>query len=258
MSVASSITILTVFPELFGPFFEKGLIGQAVKKGHLKFDLVNPRDFATDRHRSVDDRPYGGGDGMVMLPEVMSNALSSVQKADRPVILLSPQGARLNVPMAKELATLPGMILICARYGGVDERFVTEYVDREISIGDYVLCGGEIPAMAVIEAVARFQPGFLGHEQSAEQDSFSDGLLEAPLFTRPAEFRGAKVPEILLGGHHRQIKDWRSKVGLLRTSFRRPDLLGPSHAGRLAEALAWFRTLSGDEREALGLPRSDS
>lgn len=254
----SSISILTVFPELFGPFFEKGLVGQAVKKGLLTYDLINPRDFATDLHRSVDDRPFGGGDGMVMLPEVMSKALHSVEKSDRPVILLSPQGEKLNVSLAKELASLSGMILVCARYGGVDERFVAENVDREVSIGDYVLCGGEIPAMAVIEAVSRFRPGFLGHHQSADQDSFSDGLLEAPLFTRPAEYHGMKVPEVLLSGHHRQISEWRARVGLLRTYFRRPDLLGEAHSQAVQEALKWLKSLPERDRKLLGLPRSDS
>jgi tRNA (guanine37-N1)-methyltransferase len=247
------LDLITIFPELFGPFFEKGMVGQAVKNGLVNVHITNPRTFALDKHKSVDDRPYGGGDGMVMLPEVMAKAVESIPLEGRPVVLLSPQGERLTDKMAREFSRSEGLVLVCARYGGVDERFIRAHVDREVSVGDYILCGGEVASMCLIESTLRFIPGVLGNVESAEQDSFSNGLLEAPLYTRPEVFRGMTVPSVLLGGHHQQIKDWRARVGLLRTHFRRPDLVNPGQKEDLKQALAWFEGLSAEEKNVINL-----
>lgn len=247
------IDILTLFPELFEPFFKKGLIGQAV--GHqLKYRLVNPRDYTVDAHRTVDDRPYGGGDGMVMLAEPLEKALGACDRTDRQVIYLSPQGEGLTDSLAHELSLSQGVILICGRYGGIDERFIATNVDREISIGDYVLSGGEVGAMAVIEAVSRFLPGVLGNEKSAQHDSFRNGLLEAPQMTRPPEYQGMRVPAVLTSGHHKQIEEWRHKIAILRTYFRRPDLAGGIPREQIQKAMALYDSMSESERRACGLP----
>lgn len=250
------IELITVFPELFAPFFEKGMVGQAVKAGLLEPHLVNPRSYASDNHKSVDDRPYGGGDGMVMLPEVMSLAIKAIPKLSRKIILLSPQGERLNDKLARELSLEPGFILVCARYGGIDERFISQYVDQEISVGDYVLCGGEVAAMCLIEATARFVPGVLGNAESAAKDSFSDGLLEAPLYTRPPVFEDLPVPEVLTSGHHQHINEWKRKVSLVKTHMRRPDLIDESDESQkeaLKRALIWYSGLSPKDKQVMNL-----
>ncbi len=203
-----------------------GIIRQAALAGALKFDSLDPRAFARVPHRSVDDRPYGGGPGMVMKPAPLAACIDAA-RASRPgpVVYLSPQGELLNQPMVNELATLPGLILLAGRYEGIDERIVESRVEREISIGDYVLAGGELAAMVIVEAIARLLPGVLGNQMSAKQDSFSNGLLDCPHFTRPERFEGQGVPPVLLSGDHEKIRQWRLTQALVRTGERRPDLI---------------------------------
>jgi tRNA (guanine37-N1)-methyltransferase len=219
--------VITLFPEMFASPFEHGLIGRAIKQGLLRIETHPLRDFGLGHYRQVDDQPYGGGSGMVMRPEPIAAAIEAVE-AKHPglwKILLTPQGALLTPSMLRELAARrPGVMLIAGRYEGVDER-VRTMVDAEISIGDYVLSGGELAAMVVIEAVARLVPGVLGNAESLEEESFSDGILEYPHYTRPEEFRGQRVPEVLLSGDHGKIREWRRKAALERTAARRPDLL---------------------------------
>lgn len=246
------IDILTLFPELFDPFFKKGLIGQAVGR-QLEYRLVNPRDYTNDAHRTVDDRPYGGGDGMVMLAEPLEKALETCAPAGRQVIYLSPQGERLTDSLAYELSLSQGVVLVCGRYGGIDERFIAAHVDREISIGDYVLSGGEVAAMTVVEAVSRFLPGVLGNEASAQRDSFRNGLLEAPQMTRPPEYQGMRVPAVLTSGHHKQIEEWRHMIAILRTYFRRPDLAEGIPAEQIQKAMVLYDSMSEADRRACGL-----
>lgn len=231
--------ILTIFPGMFKSFFETGLIGKAVEKRLLRFNLVDIRDFARDPHRSVDDRPYGGGAGMVMKPGPILRALKSIKrdKKSSVVILLSPRGERFEQSIAWELARFSHIILICGRYEGVDERISEYHVDREISIGDYVLSGGEVPAMVIIEAVSRLIPGVLGDDSSPLEDSFENGLLEYPQYTRPRVFEGKEVPEILLSGDHEKIRIWRKKRSLKDTLERRPDLLKKAKLDSEAEML---------------------
>lgn len=221
------IDVLTLFPEAFSGPLDISMLKRARERGLLELYLHNIRDWATDKHRTVDDYPFGGGQGMVLRVDVLDRALQAVQAMDErrgTVIYLSPQGELLTDRLARELATHPRLILVCGRYEGVDERFVEHCVDREISIGDYVLTGGELPAMVLIDAVARHVPGVLGDEASAAEDSFADGLLEHPQYTRPAEYRGWKVPEVLLSGHHAKIAEWRREQRIERTKKRRPDL----------------------------------
>jgi tRNA (guanine37-N1)-methyltransferase len=202
------------------------IIGKAREKGLLSVDLRNIRDYALDKHAIVDDTPYGGGAGMVLKADVLVRAIEAV-KGDEPapVVYLTPQGRLFDQQLAAELAQLPRLILLCGHYEEIDERVRQKWIDREISIGDYVLTGGELPAMVVIDAVARLLPGVLGDSTSAEQDSFQTGLLDHPHYTRPAEFRGMQVPEVLLSGNHELIRRWRLKESLRRTLLRRPDLL---------------------------------
>ena len=221
------IALLTVFPEMLRAVSEVGVTGRAVRDDRLQLLPVNPRDYTDDRHRSVDDRPYGGGPGMVMRPEPLERAINSGRDfagADARVIYLSPQGAQFDDRRARELAKQDGMVLLAGRYEGIDERLLAS-VDEELSIGDYVLSGGELAAMVVIDAVARLLPGVLGHEDSAGQDSFASGLLDCPHFTRPEMYAGQVVPEVLLSGDHAAIRRWRLKQSLGRTWERRPDLL---------------------------------
>jgi len=221
------IDVLTLFPEAFSGPLDISMLKRARERGLLELYLHNIRDWATDKHRTVDDYPFGGGQGMVLRVDVLDRALQAVQAMDArrgTVIYLSPQGELLTDRLARELATHPRLILVCGRYEGVDERFVEHCVDREISIGDYVLTGGELPAMVLIDAVARHVPGVLGDEASAAEDSFADGLLEHPQYTRPAEYRGWKVPDVLLSGHHAKIAEWRREQRIERTKKRRPDL----------------------------------
>jgi tRNA (guanine37-N1)-methyltransferase len=219
--------VLTLFPELFSSFLKETILGRAVKAGLIDIRLVNIRSFARGRHLVADDRPFGGGEGMVMKPGPMSRALESIDRTkDRSlVLLLTPQGRPFDQPLAWELSRMEQIILICGRYEGVDERIRTNYVDLELSIGDYVLSGGETAAIVLIDAVSRLIPGVLGGERSAQEDSFEGGLLEYPQYTRPRVFKKQEVPEVLLSGDHEKIRVWRRTESLKRTLERRPDLL---------------------------------
>lgn len=213
---------------MFAALTNYGVTGRAVRQGLLKLSLWNPRDYTHDLHRTVDDRPYGGGPGMVIRFEPLRDAISAARAAaggEGRVIYLSPQGRRLDQPGARELAMRPSLVLVAGRYEGIDERVVEARIDEEWSIGDYVLSGGELPAMVVIDALARLLPGALGHADSAWQDSFMDGLLDHPHYTRPEEIDGLRVPEVLLSGNHSAISRWRRKQALGRTWLRRPDLI---------------------------------
>ncbi|BBO71798.1 tRNA (guanine-N(1)-)-methyltransferase [Desulfosarcina alkanivorans] len=221
------VCVLTLFPELFAPFWDHGIIRRAVQEQKIRPDTINIRDHASGRHRVTDDRPYGGGCGMVMKPEPLAAALKHARKRmpAAMTLLLSPQGKRFDQALAESLATAGELILVCGRYEGVDERFVDRYVDAEVSIGDFVLTGGELGAMVVIDAVARLIPGVLGNEASAGNDTFSDGLVEHAHFTRPPTFNDEPVPDVLLSGNHREIDRWRRETALIRTVLKRPDLL---------------------------------
>lgn len=218
--------VISLFPEMFAAL-RSGVSGRALERGQLELVVWNPRDYAQDVHRSVDDRPYGGGPGMVMMVEPLERAIDAAKATapDSPVVYLSPQGRRLDQAAVVDLAAQPGLILLAGRYEGVDERLIEARVDQEWSIGDYVLSGGELPAMVVIDAVARLLPGVLGHADSAEQDSFAVGLLDCPHYTRPDVIDGNAVPDVLLSGNHESIRRWRLKQALGRTWLRRPDLI---------------------------------
>lgn len=220
--------VISLFPEMFDAVTHYGVTGRAVTKGLLKVDYWNPRDFAYDRHRTVDDRPYGGGPGMVMKVAPLQEAISSAKEKlgeDATVIYLSPQGRKLDQKSLQQLVGKEKLILLAGRYEGVDERLIEKEIDEEWSIGDYVLSGGELAAMVMIDGMARLIPGVLGDEQSAEQDSFVAGLLDYPHYTRPEVLDDQSVPEVLLGGDHEAIRKWRLKQSLGRTWLRRPDLL---------------------------------
>ena len=219
--------VLTLFPELFSSFLKETILGRAVKAGLVDIRMVNIRSFARGRHLVTDDRPFGGGEGMVMKPGPISRALESIDRIkDRSlVLLLTPQGRTLDQPLAWELSRMEQLILICGRYEGVDERIRTSSIDLELSIGDYVLSGGEMAAMVVMDAVSRLVPGVLGGERSAQEDSFEEGLLEYPQYTRPRVFKNQEVPAVLLSGDHEKIRMWRRTESLKRTLERRPDLL---------------------------------
>jgi len=231
--------ILTLFPDmLLGPL-QESILGKAVARGLVEINIVNIRDYATDKHQTTDDRPYGGGSGMVMKPEPLVRAIRQRRTTGPPAraILLSPQGRTFTQALARELQAEGRLILICGRYEGVDER-VRAYVDDEISIGDYVLTGGELAALVVVDAVSRLIPGVLGNEGATEEESFTGFLLEYPQYTRPVEFEGKRAPQILLSGNHGAIKRWRRQQALLRTWKRRPDLLD-------------WATLSHEDRQLL-------
>jgi tRNA (guanine37-N1)-methyltransferase len=219
--------VLTIFPEMFDPFWDHGIIRRAIDQKKIFASTLNIRDFAEDKHQVTDDRPYGGGSGMVMKPEPLAGAIRAANRKfpSAKTILLTPQGRVFNQAVANELAASEGLVLVCGRYEGVDERISHDLIDTEISIGDYVLTGGELAAMVVIEAVTRQIPGTLGGEDAAEKDSFSNGLLEHAHYTRPQVFEGKAVPEILLSGHHEEIENWRLESALMRTLLKRPDLL---------------------------------
>jgi tRNA (guanine37-N1)-methyltransferase len=222
------IAVVSLFPEMFTAVSEHGITGRAVNQGMVELSYANPRDYTVDRHRTVDDRPYGGGPGMLMKIDPLQQAVAAAREAageTAKVIYLSPQGQPLTHGKAVELAGEEALILVAGRYEGVDERLIEAEVDEELSIGDYVLSGGELAAMVVIDAVIRQLPGALGHEASAEQDSYADGLLDCPHYTRPEDYRGERVPDVLLSGNHEQIRRWRLKQALGRTYERRPDLL---------------------------------
>ena len=218
------VDILTLFPEMFQGPLNESLLKKAQEKGLLSLNITNLRDFTSDKHKTADDTPYGGGAGMVMKAEPIAKALSNVQSPESKVILMCPTGKTLTQAKVKELAGEEHLIILCGHYEGIDER-VREMVDEEISIGDYVLTGGEIPAMVLIDAVARHIPGVVKEEESVKKDSFYEGLLDYPSYTKPEEFEGKRVPEVLLSGHHAEIERWRRKEALKRTLYRRSDLL---------------------------------
>jgi tRNA (guanine37-N1)-methyltransferase len=219
------IDILTLFPEVCRAPLSESMMKRAQESGALELRIHNLRDWTTDKHHIVDDAPFGGGQGMVMKPEPIFAAVESLRNENSFVVLMSPQGRRLTQELASEFSARPHLIIICGHYEGVDHRVSEHLVDAEISIGDYVLTNGAIAAVVLVDAVARLVPGVLGHEQSAVDDSFSGGLLEGPQYTRPAEFRGWRVPEVLLSGNHAVIAAWRKEQGLQRTQKARPDLL---------------------------------
>ncbi len=218
--------ILTIFPSMFSSPLEEGLVGKARDRGLIQVRVHNIRDFAEDKHHMTDDRPFGGGEGMVMKPEPIVGALRAIQASGPAArsILLTPQGRLFNQDIARRLSALSRLILICGRYEGVDERVADYFTDDQLSIGDYVLTGGELAAMVVVDAVARLLPGVLGNEGSALEDSFSQPVLEHPQYTRPRDFEGLSVPPVLLCGNHETIRRWRRGQALLRTRTRRPDL----------------------------------
>ena len=234
------IDILTLFPEMFVGPFEHSIIKRARDNGYVKLRIWDIRHFTFDRHRVVDDIPYGGGPGMIMKPEPVFAAVEAITKGAglRPrMLLMCPQGQPFSQPLARELAQEEWLLFLCGHYEGVDERVSIGLPFEGVSIGDYVLTGGELPAMVIVDAVARLIPGVLGEPEAAEQDSFSDGLLEHPQYTRPQEFRGMKVPEVLLSGHHEKIRRWRRRQSLLRTRELRPDLLSQIQLSREDEEL---------------------
>jgi len=226
------LDVITLFPEMFEAVTRHGITRRALEEGRFALQAWNPRDFTTDNYKTIDDRPYGGGPGMVMMAGPLDAAIAAARSrqeqagvAATKVIYLTPQGERLTDRVARELAAEPGLVLVAGRYEGVDERLVGARVDREVSIGDYVTSGGELPAMVVIDAMVRLLPGVLNDAESEKQDSFSGGLLDWPHYTRPEEWRGERVPEVLLSGNHAAIARWRRKQALGRTLARRPDLL---------------------------------
>ena len=222
-----NFTVLTIFPEMFKPFWAHGIIKRAIERNKISVSTINIRDFAEGRHKITDDRPYGGGCGMVMKPEPLACAIRSAQKKSPGsiTIQLTPQGRVFNQKIAQQFALYDGLILVCGRYEGIDERICQNFIDDEISIGDYVLTGGELASMVLIDAVTRLIPGVLGGVDSAEKDSFSDDLLEHAQYTRPRTFEGKDVPEILLSGHHKKIEEWKLETSLIRTFLKRKDLL---------------------------------
>ena len=215
--------VLTLFPEMFEPL-NKSIIGRAKEKGLININLINIRDFSKNKHKKVDDTPYGGGAGMVMMPDVVYDAYKSLNSKDAKVIYMSPQGQKLNQKKVVKLSKEKHIILLCGHYEGIDQRVIDEIVDEEISIGDYVLTGGELPAMIVIDSVSRYIEGVL-KDDSTKEESFSEGLLEYPQYTRPEVFNGKQVPEVLLSGHHENIDKWRREQSLINTKKKRPDLL---------------------------------
>ena len=240
------IAIVTIFPQMFDSFVCEGMTRRALETGQLQLEFRNPRDFTEDNHRQVDDRPYGGGPGMVMMAEPLNQAIGSARAAVRGrVIYLSPQGRQLKQKRARELAGEAGLVLLAGRYEGVDERVLEAEIDEEISIGDYVLSGGELPAMVLIEALVRYLPGVLGNEDSVKSDSFSAGLLDWPHYTRPEVYGEHQVPSVLLSGHHEEIRRWRMKQALGRTWQKRPELLRDLE-------------LTDEQRELLNLYRRES
>jgi tRNA (guanine37-N1)-methyltransferase len=222
------IAVVSLFPEMFTAVSDHGVTGRAVEQGLVALHQLNPRDYTVDKHRTVDDRPYGGGPGMLMKIDPLQQAIAAAREAvgeGTKVVYLSPQGRRFDHGTAVELAQEPGLVLVAGRYEGVDERLITAEVDEELSIGDYVLSGGELAAMVVIDAVTRQLPGVLGHELSAQEDSYANGLLDCPHYTRPEDYAGQTVPAVLLSGDHEKIRRWRLQQALGRTLERRPDLL---------------------------------
>lgn len=221
------IDILTLFPEMFDGVLGTSIIGRARENGILDIDVINIRDFAKNKHKQADDYPYGGGPGMVMSPQPLFDAFYHVLESSPSarVIYFSPQGKTLRQDMAEQYANMEHLVLLCGHYEGVDQRVIDRFVDEEISIGDYILTGGELPSMVFIDCISRLMPGVLGSSQSAEDESFSKGLLEHPQYTRPQVYEGMSVPQVLLSGHHMEIEKWRRRESLRSTLYKRPDLL---------------------------------
>lgn len=219
--------ILSLFPHMIEAYLSEGVVGSAYKNNRFSLELINPRSFANDAHKSADDRPFGGGDGMVMMPEILESALNSRSEKNDHIVYLSPQGTHLSEKKVVEFYNKKNITLICGRYAGLDQRFINTYVDEEISLGDFVISGGELAALCVIDAVVRKIPGCLGNSDSSIEDSFAGthGGLESPLFTRPQSWQSQNVPEILLSGHHGRIQIWRDQIAKLVTLKKRPDLL---------------------------------
>jgi tRNA (guanine37-N1)-methyltransferase len=244
--------VFTLFPEVFQPYLQTSILQRAQQRGLIEVHLHNIRDYASDKHHMTDDEPYGGGGGMVMKVEPIFCAVESVlgSPPSCPVILLTPQGRTFNHQIAQEYAQVPALALICGRYEGIDERVREHLVTDELSIGDYVLSGGELPALVVLDAISRFLPGVLGDPEGALDDSYASGLLEYPHYTRPPEFRGWKVPEVLLSGDHARIARWRREQALFRTWTRRPDLLKKATLSK--EDLAFLEKLRQAQKNPSG------
>jgi tRNA (guanine37-N1)-methyltransferase len=246
------VAVVTLFPQMFEAIERWGITSRAIARGILSLDCINPRDYARDRHRSVDDRPYGGGPGMVMMVQPLSDAIHAARErigAGAHTVYLSPQGRRVDQAAIAALAERQRLILVCGRYEGVDERLLVREVDEELSVGDFVLSGGEVAAMLLVEATTRLLPGALGHEESARSDSFANGLLDCPHYTRPEVVDGLEVPAVLLGGDHEAIRRWRLKQALGRTWLRRPDLLRDAELDDEQRAL--LDEFIGEQRETL-------
>ncbi len=242
--------VITIFPEMFSTIFSGGVARRAVEKGLLEVRVHDLREYAHDKHKQVDDRPFGGGEGMVLKPEPIFEAVESVRKNARSrVFLLSPQGIKFQSRLARSLSRVPQVVLICGRYEGVDERVVRHLVDGEISIGDYVLTGGEPAAWVVVDAVSRFIPGVVGKEQSVHHESFSDGILDFPQYTRPRDFRGFKAPQVLFSGNHAKIDAWRRRNALDKTKRLRPDLLAKKKSAPDGMTIPESMTEKGNDDE---------
>jgi tRNA (guanine37-N1)-methyltransferase len=250
---AMQFDVVTLFPEMFRAVTEWGITSRAAKQGRFGLRTWNPRDFTTDNYRTVDDRPYGGGPGMVMLAKPLEAAIGAAKAAQAEqgvsgtrVVMMSPQGARLDHEQVMRFAQEPGLVLLCGRYEAIDQRLIDRCVDEEVSLGDFVLSGGELPAMALMDAVVRQLPGVLGDAQSAVQDSFVDGLLDCPHYTRPEEYEGMRVPDVLLGGHHAEIEQWRRKEALSNTLAKRPDLIERARRNKMLSRAdeAWLASLA--------------
>lgn len=247
-------TVLTLFPELLGTFFEHGMISRGIEKNLITGQCSNIRDFSTDRHNTVDDRPYGGGSGMIMQPGPLKAAILSAKerKPNSRVVLMTPQGTRFTQAKAQELASgKKGLIFVCGRYEGIDERIYSTLVDEEISIGDYVMTGGELASMVIIDAVSRLIPGVLGSPESSKSDSFTDDRLEYAQYTRPEDFEDLKVPGVLLSGNHEKIRAWREKSSLQRTFLKRPDLFEKNRLSKQEKKILklWCQELENFVRE---------
>lgn len=250
--------ILTLFPKMFSSPLQESILGKAIEKRLIEIQIINIREFTLDKHQVVDDTPYGGGQGMVMKVEPIARAIESV-KSQNPfarTIYLTPQGKPFNQDLARKFSSQPHLILLCGRYEGVDERVRELFIDEEISIGDYVLTGGELAAMVLIDAISRFIPGVLGSDRSAEEDSFFNSLLEYPQYTRPFNFRERRVPEVLLSGNHSAISSWRRREALRRTSLRRPDLLAKADLSEEDKKLT-EEILKGNSIDDCGLRNGD-
>jgi tRNA (guanine37-N1)-methyltransferase len=247
--------VVTLFPEMFRALTDWGITSRAAKQARYGLRTWNPRDFTVDNYRTVDDRPYGGGPGMVMLAKPLEDAIGAAKAAQAEqgigagsarVVMMSPQGKTLNHERVMQLARQPGLIMLCGRYEAIDQRLIDRCVDEEVSLGDFVLSGGELPAMALMDAIVRQLPGVLNDAQSAVQDSFVDGLLDCPHYTRPEEYSGERVPEVLLGGHHAEIELWRRREALRNTWTKRPDLIDRARKNRLLSRAdeAWLASLA--------------